>query len=207
MGEMIQKVSITSPGGVVPLPLEALFTYGRWGRTRRGFMKRAIISIITVIVFSCIWNVNPMPTSLAQRRGQGESPLMREAQQVWKGEYSPEDLRKWEKRAKKLRSNEKWSGVALCYNVIGVIHRHQGNLGEALRHLDQSLEITRKHRIERLTARLPGYHLDSRHTISREPGLAGFPVRISSFPTPFNPANPLNEGIPSACSEIDSHLR
>ena len=116
-------------------------------------MKRAIISIITVIVFSCIWNVNSTPTSLAQMRGQGGSPLMREAQRAWKGEYSPEDLRKWEKRAKKLRSDEKWPGVALCYNVIGVIHNQEGNLKEALSYFNQSLEITRKHGIEKLTAR------------------------------------------------------
>jgi len=116
-------------------------------------MKRAIISIITVIVLSCIWDVNPTPTSLAQMRGQQQSPLWREAQRAWKGEYSPEDLRKWEKRLKKLRSNEKWPGVALCYNVIGAIHNQEGNLGEALSHLNQSLEITRKHRFEKLTAR------------------------------------------------------
>ena len=116
-------------------------------------MKKAIIVIIMLTVSSFIWNVNLTQPSYAQRRGRQQSPLWKEAQRAWKGEYSPGDLRKWEKRLGKLKSNEKWPGVALCHNVIGAIHRYEGNFQEALKHFNQSLEITRKHRIEKLTAR------------------------------------------------------
>ncbi len=113
-------------------------------------MKKTVIAL-SLLAF--IWNVNLIAISHAQGQRGRQSPLWDEARKVWQGEYSPQDLSKWEKRLKKLTSDEKWFGVALCHNVIGTIHHQEGNFKEALKHLNQSLEITRKHRFEKLTAR------------------------------------------------------
>jgi CHAT domain-containing protein len=113
-------------------------------------MKKAIL-VLVFLVFS--WSVNLIGSSHAQPQRGEKFPLWKEAMQVWRGEYSPGDLAKWEKRLKKLESNRKWPGVALCHNVIGVIYRQEGNLEEGLRHLGQSLQITRENGLEKLTAR------------------------------------------------------
>ena len=113
-------------------------------------MKKTIIAL-DLLLF--IWLASLIAISHAQGQRGRESPLFDEAMKVWQGEYSPGDLSKWEKRLNKLKSNQKWLGLALCHNVIGAIHDQEGNFKEAMKHLNQSLEITRKHRFEKLTAR------------------------------------------------------
>ena len=112
-------------------------------------MKKRII-ILSFMFLS--WNLYLVPVPYAQEQRQRRGTIKEEAQRVWKGQYSPGDLRKWRKRLKKFRSMNKWGGVALCYNAIGVIHYYEGNFDEALRHLNQSLQISRENGFEKMVA-------------------------------------------------------
>jgi len=89
----------------------------------------------------------------AQKRPWGISDLQTEANQVWKGEYAPEDLQKWKERAKQFDSKNAQAQLAMCINVIGVILYNDGNLDDALGHFNQSLEICRKNNFEKLISR------------------------------------------------------
>ncbi len=112
-------------------------------------MKRSII-ILGFLVF--VFHVNLTGMSHAQRgQGSRDPVLWNDAADVWRGKYSPEDLPRWESRLEQLKSND--NAVALCHNVIGVIYQNEGDLISALKHLNQSLEITRKIGLDKLTAR------------------------------------------------------
>jgi CHAT domain-containing protein len=113
-------------------------------------MKKGTL-ILCLIFFT--WNVYLVPISHAQEQGRGRATIKDEVQQVWKGQYSVEDLRKWRKRLKKLSSMNKWGGVSICHNAIGVIHYYEGNFDEALKHLNQSLGISRENGFEKMVAR------------------------------------------------------
>jgi len=112
-------------------------------------MKRAVI-ILGFLAF--IGSLNPIGFSHAQRDRESRNPqLWNEAADVWRGKYSPEDLQRWERRVDQLGSND--NAVALCHNVIGVIYQNEGDLRNAMKHLNLSLEITRRAGMEKLTAR------------------------------------------------------
>jgi len=112
-------------------------------------MKRTIFFLGCLIIIATL---NPICVSHAQRGQGSRAPtLWNEAAEVWRGKYSPEDLRTWESRMDQFRSND--NAVALCLNAIGVIYQNEGDLQNALKHLDQSLEITRRINFEKLTAR------------------------------------------------------
>jgi CHAT domain-containing protein/predicted negative regulator of RcsB-dependent stress response len=81
-----------------------------------------------------------------------QSKIWGEAKQVWNGSYSPEEMAKWKKRLDKFTSRKQWRKVAICENVIGVLHYTQGNSQEALRHLSRSLKISRDRGMNKLVA-------------------------------------------------------
>ncbi len=110
-----------------------------------------MIIILSFIFLS--WNVSLVYLPYAQGQKRQRGTIKEEIQRVWKGQYSPGDLAKWGKRLEKLRSMNKWGGVALCSNAIGVIHFYEGDFDEALRHLNQSLQTSTENGFEKMVVR------------------------------------------------------
>ena len=97
--------------------------------------------ILILCFISLSLTLHPFAISHAQKQRPRGGTIKEEANQVWKGEYSPGDLAKWGKRLRKFRASQRWGGVSWCHNAIGVIHFYERNFDEALRHLNQSLQI------------------------------------------------------------------
>jgi len=57
--------------------------------------------MIIVVVFFLTWILNSGSISDAESRRELRDSYFPEAVKVWRGQYSPGDLEKWEKRVKK----------------------------------------------------------------------------------------------------------
>lgn len=116
------------------------------------FLKKGTTILVWATIFfifhACVSsNVN------TRRRGDRRSQIRLEAKEIWRGKYSSEDLAKWERRLRKMRSKKNWNNTALCLNVIGVLHFYQGNSDKALEYLDQAVKLDRSHGLEENVAR------------------------------------------------------
>ena len=105
-------------------------------------------------IFFLSWSLNSTSISHAQMGRELRESFWPEAVKIWQGNYSPDDVKKWEKRLKKETDSwmKNWLNLAICHNAIAVIQLQEGKLEEALKHLDQSLQISRKNGFEKVSA-------------------------------------------------------
>ena len=110
--------------------------------------KKMKIAIWTLILLC--WLLTPFTPAHAENQRGKKPKIWQQADQIWSGQYTDQDLAKWRKRLTKLRSSGKWARVALCYNVLGVILYHQGEMNDSLEYLNQSLELSREKGFDKL---------------------------------------------------------
>ena len=113
-------------------------------------MRKISIALSILFLLYC-FNLTHIPKTHGQTHQR--SGIWDAAEKVWRGNYSLEDLPKWSKKLERAKSMNKWLGVSLCHNVIGVMHYYEGNLDRALGHINQSLHIDRENGFKKMIMR------------------------------------------------------
>ncbi len=93
-----------------------------------------------------------IPPSLPFAETKKESFIKKEAKKVRQGDYTPDDIERWERWLQEAASKKKRPQVALCNNVLGVLHLFEGDPEKARSYLETAVELdTRYNQKKELT--------------------------------------------------------
>lgn len=90
------------------------------------------------------------PFSLSHAQMKGKEDWVAEATKIRAKHVSPDDMEKWKKRFELSLSKGTNQSVALCLNVIGILHYLQGDLDGSMKFLGECIQVSRQHRFEML---------------------------------------------------------
>lgn len=91
---------------------------------------------------------DPFSISLAQMKGKED--WVAEATKIRAKHVSPDDMESWKKRLELSLSKGTNQSVALCLNVIGILHYLQGDLDGSMKFPGECIQVSRQHRFEML---------------------------------------------------------